>query len=146
MAMPCPQKKTSLLGVPMPIILVDRAGRVLQRGEQLRWLVGHVGGDDGRALACERGGLCRTLPARSPGNDYDLASTGAAEALELRDGDASRYGGLGCRKAVANVSETLNDALSGRSFASQEDLDRAMVELDGTPNKSRLGVNAILAV
>src|SRR3712207_6708946 len=73
------------------------------------------------------------------------ASTGAAEALELRDGDASRYGGLGCRKAAVNISEALNDALSGRSF-SQQDLDRAMVELDGTPNKSRLGANAILAV
>src|ERR687889_2832726 len=64
------------------------------------------------------------------------ASTGAAEALELRDGDANRYGGLGCRKAAANVSEVLNDALWGRSF-SQQDLDRAMVELDGTDNKSR---------
>jgi enolase len=74
------------------------------------------------------------------------ASTGAAEALELRDGHANRYGGLGCRKAAANVGEALNDALSGRSFASQEDLDRAMVELDGTPNKSRLGANAILAI
>jgi enolase len=73
------------------------------------------------------------------------ASTGAAEALELRDGDASRYGGLGCRKAAVNISEALNDALSGRSV-SQQDLDRAMVELDGTPNKSRLGANAILAV
>ncbi len=74
------------------------------------------------------------------------ASTGAAEALELRDGDASRYGGLGCRKAAANIGDAFNGALSGRSFASQEDLDRTMVELDGTPNKSRLGVNAILAV
>ena len=73
------------------------------------------------------------------------ASTGAAEALELRDGDANRYGGLGCRKAAANVSDTFNDALSGRSF-SQQDLDRAMVELDGTDNKSHLGANAILAV
>jgi enolase len=73
------------------------------------------------------------------------ASTGAAEALELRDGDANRYGGLGCRKAAANVGDALNGALSGRSF-SQEELDRAMVDLDGTENKSRLGANAILAV
>lgn len=73
------------------------------------------------------------------------ASTGAAEALELRDGDANRYGGLGCRKAAANVSGTLNDSLSKRSFETQEDLDRAMIELDGTDNKSRLGANAILA-
>ena len=73
------------------------------------------------------------------------ASTGAAEALELRDGDANRYGGLGCRKAVANVSGTLNDSFSERSFETQEDFDRAMIELDGTDNKSRLGANAILA-
>jgi enolase len=74
------------------------------------------------------------------------ASTGAAEALELRDGDANRYGGLGCRKAAANVSGTLNDSFAERSFETQQDLDRAMVELDGTDNKSRLGANAILSV
>jgi enolase len=74
------------------------------------------------------------------------ASTGSAEALELRDGDPERYGGLGCRRAVANVSGELNEALPGRSFRGQDDLDRAMVELDGTLNKSRLGANAILAV
>ncbi|MDP9480198.1 MAG: enolase [Actinomycetota bacterium] len=74
------------------------------------------------------------------------ASTGAAEALELRDGDANRYGGLGCRKAAANVSGTLKDSFLERSFETQEDLDRAMSELDGTENKSRLGANAILAV
>ena len=74
------------------------------------------------------------------------ASTGAAEALELRDGDPGRYGGLGCRQAVANIGSTMNEALSGRFFDSQGKLDRAMIELDGTPNKSRLGANAILAV
>ena len=74
------------------------------------------------------------------------ASTGAAEALELRDGDPQRYGGFGCRQAVANVGGTINEALTGRSFDGQEDLDRAIVELDGTDNKSRLGANAILAV
>jgi enolase len=74
------------------------------------------------------------------------ASTGAAEAVELRDGDRQRYGGLGCRRAVANVGGTLNEALTRRSFDSQEDLDRAMIELDGTDNKSSLGANAILAV
>ncbi len=73
-------------------------------------------------------------------------STGAAEALELRDGDRQRYGGFGCRRAVANVGGTINEALTGRSFDSQEDLDRAMIELDGTGNKSSLGANAILAV
>jgi enolase len=74
------------------------------------------------------------------------ASTGAAEAFELRDGEANRYGGLGCRKAAANVGGALNDSFSGRSFETQEALDRAMVELDGTDNKSRLGANAILVV
>ena len=74
------------------------------------------------------------------------ASTGAAEALELRDGDPSRYQGLGCRKAVDHVNRALNDALARREFAQQADLDRAMIELDGTPNKSRLGANAILGV
>jgi enolase len=74
------------------------------------------------------------------------ASTGAAEACELRDGDPRRYGGLGCRRAVANVNDTLHRALSGRAFATQMELDRALTELDGTPNKSKLGANAILAV
>ncbi len=74
------------------------------------------------------------------------ASTGSAEALEMRDGDPERYGGLGCRRAVANVNGELNEALQERSFRGQEDLDRAMVELDGTANKSSLGANAILAV
>lgn len=74
------------------------------------------------------------------------ASTGKAEALELRDGDARRYRGLGCRTAVNNVNTTLNDALKGRAFASQAELDEAMLALDGTPNKSNLGANAILSV
>jgi enolase len=73
------------------------------------------------------------------------ASTGSAEALELRDGDPKRYGGLGCREAAANVGGELNEALSGRTL-DQEILDLAMVELDGTPDKSRLGANAVLAV
>ena len=74
------------------------------------------------------------------------ASTGTAEALELRDRDPQRYGGLGCRKAVAQVSGEIHGALAGRGFADQAELDRALIELDGTPNKSRLGANAILAV
>lgn len=73
------------------------------------------------------------------------ASTGAAEAWELRDGDETRYGGLGCRSAVANVSGELRRVLGGENWT-QEELDRRMIELDGTPNKSRLGANAILAV
>ncbi len=74
------------------------------------------------------------------------ASTGTAEALELRDGDEGRYRGLGCRKAVGNIAGELNDALAGRSFDGQQGLDEAMIELDGTPDKSRLGANALLAV
>jgi enolase len=74
------------------------------------------------------------------------ASTGAAEALELRDGDAGRYRGLGCRRAVANVNDTVSAALRGRSFATQAELDAALLALDGTPNKSRLGANTLLAV
>ncbi len=74
------------------------------------------------------------------------ASTGTAEAFELRDGDARRYQGLGCRRAAANIGGALNDALAGRILVDQADLDRAMIALDGTANKSRLGANAILAV
>jgi enolase len=74
------------------------------------------------------------------------ASTGRAEALELRDGDPTRYRGLGCRKAVANVSATLHSALAGRAFSTQAELDAALLEADGTPEKSRLGANALLGV
>lgn len=74
------------------------------------------------------------------------ASTGRAEALELRDGDPARYRGLGCRKAVAHVGGEISQALAGRSFPGQAELDRFLCELDGTPNKARLGANAILAV
>jgi enolase len=74
------------------------------------------------------------------------ASTGTAEALELRDGDLARYGGLGCRTAVRHVNEDINDALRGQAFTDQATLDNALLALDGTPNKGRLGANAILAV
>ncbi|MBE7471250.1 MAG: phosphopyruvate hydratase [Anaerolineae bacterium] len=74
------------------------------------------------------------------------ASTGAAEALELRDGDPQRYRGLGCRRAVGHINGELNRALAGQSFEQQSQLDQAMLDLDGTANKSRLGANAILAV
>jgi enolase len=74
------------------------------------------------------------------------ASTGAAEAHELRDGDPARYRGLGCRRAVANIGRELATALIGRTFANQRELDQTMITLDGTTNKGRLGANAILAV
>ncbi len=74
------------------------------------------------------------------------ASTGAHEAVELRDGDKSRYNGKGVSKAVDNVEGEIFDALSGLDPSDQIKLDEIMVELDGTPNKARLGANAILAV
>ncbi|HTK46965.1 MAG TPA: phosphopyruvate hydratase [Gemmatimonadaceae bacterium] len=74
------------------------------------------------------------------------ASTGTAEALELRDGDTRRYAGLGCRRAVANVRGEIATALAGRPLDAQRDLDRALIDLDGTPNRSRLGANALLGV
>lgn len=73
------------------------------------------------------------------------ASTGKAEAVELRDGDTKRFGGLGCRKAVANINDTINTAMSGKNFDTQKDFDDALKILDGTPDKSNLGANAILA-
>lgn len=74
------------------------------------------------------------------------ASTGRAEARELRDGDQSRYAGLGCRRAAGNVSGELHAALAGREFATQAELDAALIAADGTPDKGRLGANAILSV
>jgi enolase len=74
------------------------------------------------------------------------ASTGSAEALELRDGDARRYGGLGCRRAASHVGGAIQAALAGQPFANQAALDTALIALDGTPNKGRLGANALLAV
>src|SRR4030088_697979 len=73
-------------------------------------------------------------------------SIGSAEACELRDGDRKRYGGMGCRNAVANIGNVLHREMAGRGFRDQSELDDAMVALDGTPAKSRLGANAILAV
>ena len=72
------------------------------------------------------------------------ASTGVHEALELRDGDASRYGGKGVRKAVENVRSTMAEILVGMDALDQYTVDSVLVDLDGTPNKSRLGANAIL--
>ncbi|AGA90118.1 phosphopyruvate hydratase [Thioflavicoccus mobilis 8321] len=74
------------------------------------------------------------------------ASTGSREALELRDGDAGRYGGKGVLQAVANITGELREALLGFEVGDQEALDRRMIELDGTDNKGRLGANAILGI
>ncbi len=74
------------------------------------------------------------------------ASTGAHEAVELRDGDKSRYGGKGVLKAVASVNKDIYEALTGMDAEDQIAIDEAMIALDGTPNKARLGANAILGV
>ncbi|MBO9698283.1 MAG: phosphopyruvate hydratase, partial [Sphingopyxis sp.] len=74
------------------------------------------------------------------------ASTGAHEAVELRDGDKARYLGKGVTKAVAAVNGDIAEALIGLDAEDQRELDQAMIDLDGTPNKSRLGANAILGV
>ena len=86
------------------------------------------------------GGICASASVPSG------ASTGTAEAFELRDGDPRRYQGLGCRRAAANIDGALHDALAGRVFTDQSELDRALIALDVTPTKSRIGANAILAV
>src|SRR5690606_13793255 len=74
------------------------------------------------------------------------ASTGSREALELRDGDKSRYLGKGVLKAVANINDTIKPLLIGKDAADQRALDSTMIEADGTDNKANLGANAILAV
>jgi len=74
------------------------------------------------------------------------ASTGSREAVELRDGDKSRYGGKGVKHAVANVNTTIADALKGFDAADQKGLDAKLIALDGTPNKGKLGANALLGV
>jgi len=74
------------------------------------------------------------------------ASTGEHEAVELRDGDSTRYGGKGVQKAVGNVNNTIAEAVIGYDVRDQQAIDRAMIALDGTPNKGKLGANAILGV
>ena len=74
------------------------------------------------------------------------ASTGEHEAIELRDGDDGRYGGKGVRRAVDKVNRTIARALRGMEAADQQRVDRRLIDLDGTPNKSRLGANALLGV
>ena len=74
------------------------------------------------------------------------ASTGIREAVELRDGDAKRYGGKGVLKAVANVNKIIAPKLKGKSPQAQKEIDELMCKLDGTETKSKLGANAILGV
>ena len=74
------------------------------------------------------------------------ASTGSAEAHELRDGNPGRYQGYGCQQAVAHIDTIISKSLAGKPLPDQHSLDQHLIDLDGTPNKSRLGANAILAV
>jgi len=89
---------------------------------------------------------CQTEMAVGEASVPSGASTGGAEAVELRDRDAARYGGLGCRQAVACINGEINHAFQGVPVSSQSDLDARLIALDGTADKSRLGANAILAV
>ncbi|HEX5706015.1 MAG TPA: phosphopyruvate hydratase, partial [Pyrinomonadaceae bacterium] len=74
------------------------------------------------------------------------ASTGENEAVELRDGDRARYGGKGVLRAVENINEQIGPTVEGFDALDQSEVDAALVELDGTPTKSKLGANALLAV
>src|SRR5207249_782123 len=74
------------------------------------------------------------------------ASTGSREAIELRDADARRYGGKGVLKAVENVNTEISEAIVGLDASEQAFIDKTLIDLDGTENKSRLGANALLAV
>ena len=74
------------------------------------------------------------------------ASTGSHEALELRDGDSLRFAGKGTQKAVSNVNEVISKGIVGLDAKNQEEIDNTMLSLDGTPDKSKVGANATLAV
>src|SRR5207245_11592214 len=74
------------------------------------------------------------------------ASTGAHEAVELRDGDKQRFGGRGVLQAVEHVRTTIAEALDGIDASDQRSIDQTLIALDGTPNKAKLGANAILGV
>ena len=114
-----------------------------------QWRIAHI---DAREILDSRGNptieTTVTLESGAKGTASvpSGASTGAHEAVELRDGDPRRYGGKGVRKAVEHVRTALNQALKGWDVREQTGLDRAMLELDGTENKGRLGANAILSV
>lgn len=92
------------------------------------------------ACVCTENGICATASVPSG------ASTGAFEAVELRDGYESRYMGMGVKRAVSHVNNEIADCLIGFNVLDQRDIDRRMIALDGTENKSRLGANAILGV
>lgn len=93
-----------------------------------------------RCWVCLENGICGVASVPSG------ASTGTYEALELRDGDPNRYLGKGVTKAVRHIEEIIASAIAGLDALNQAALDQRLLELDGTPNKSRLGANAILSV
>ena len=84
--------------------------------------------------------------ARASASVPSGASTGAGEAHELRDGDPRRYNGLGCRRAAENIRCEIHLGMIAQDFSTQQELDDALIAIDGTPHKSRLGANALLAV
>ena len=114
-----------------------------------QWRIAHI---DAREILDSRGNptiettVTLTSGVQGTASVPSGASTGAHEAVELRDGDLKRYGGKGVRKAVEHVRTELNQALKGWDVREQTGLDRAMLELDGTENKGHLGANAILSV
>ena len=106
----------------------------------------------GREVLDSRGNPTVEVEVRLAGGSWGRAivpsgaSTGAHEAVELRDGDATRYDGKGVLRAVGNVNGEIAAAVTGRDALDQAGLDRGLIELDGTPNKGRLGANALLGV
>ena len=114
-----------------------------------QWRIAHI---DAREILDSRGNptiettVTLTSGVQGTASVPSGASTGAHEAVELRDADPSRYSGKGVRKAVEHVRTELNQTLKGWDVREQTGLDRAMLELDGTENKGRLGANAILSV
>ena len=114
-----------------------------------QWRIAHI---DAREILDSRGNptieTTVTLEGGAQGTASvpSGASTGTHEAVELRDGDPRRYGGKGVRKAVEHVRTELDQALKGWDVREQTGLDQAMLELDGTENKGRLGANAILSI
>src|SRR5207245_2289604 len=120
---------------------IDRYARAIRSAKTIFWN-GPLGVFEVPAFA----NGTRRVGARATAMVPAGASTGAHEAVELRDGDKKRYRGKGVRKAVQNVEQTIAPAIKGRDAADQRGLDQALIQLDGTSNKSKLGANAILGV
>jgi len=126
--------------VPYGPLVNSISGGAFIKGIKAREILDSRGNPTVEVEICTEGGICASAIVPSG------ASTGIYEACELRDGDKGRYVGKGCLKAVNNVNSTLASALKGFDVTDQQGLDAKMIELDGTPNKSKLGANAILGV